>query len=48
MGGARTMMRDGVPAWEAARSAAMINEMVQEVYGHHRPDYLAAAARTLG
>jgi len=42
------MMQAGVPVWEAAGFAAMTVQMVQEVYGHHHPDYLAGAARALG
>jgi integrase len=42
------MMQAGVDPWQASGLAGMTLEMVQSVYGHHHPDYLKEAARSLG
>jgi len=42
------MLQRGVPVWEVAGFTGRRLEMVQEVYGHHHPDHLRAAARALG
>jgi len=38
----------GIDPWKAACLVGMTVEMVQQVYGHHPPDYLRDAARALG
>ena len=42
------MLQGGVDPWKVAGFTGMTLEMVQEVYGHHHPDYLRDAARVLG
>jgi integrase len=42
------MMQSGVDIWQVAGMAKMTVEVLQEVYGHHHPDFLADAARALG
>lgn len=42
------MLQAGVDPWKVAGFAGMTLEMVQDVYGHHHPDHLRAAARALG
>ena len=42
------LMQGGVPIWEAAGFLGMSPKMVEEVYGHHSPDYLKRAAKALG
>jgi integrase len=42
------MLQAGVDPWHAAGLVGMTVEMVQQVYGHHHPDYLKAAASALG
>ena len=40
-------MRRGVPIWEAAGFLGMSPEVLQQVYGHHHPDYLQSAAAAI-
>lgn len=42
------LMQAGVDKWEAAGFLGMSIEMLDRVYGHHHPDHLRTAARTLG
>jgi hypothetical protein len=42
------LMQRGVPMWEAAGFLGMSPEVLQEVYGHHNPDYLQTAAAAIG
>ena len=42
------LMQRGVPIWEAAGFLGMSLEVLQEVYGHHHPDYLQTAAAAIG
>jgi integrase len=42
------LLQAGVPVWEVAGFVGMTPEMVQEVYGHHHPDYHRRAAAALG
>jgi hypothetical protein len=42
------LMQRGVPIWEAAGFLGMSPEILQETYGHHRPDYLQDAATAIG
>jgi integrase len=42
------MMQAGVDPWQVSGLAGMTLEMVQQVYGHHHPDYLKDAASALG
>jgi integrase len=42
------IMQKGVPIWEAAGFLGMSRETLEEVYGHHHPDYLKSAAQALG
>jgi len=39
------LMQKGVDMWEAAGFLAMSKETLEQVYGHHHPDYLSNAAR---
>ena len=41
-------LQRGVDPWTVAGFVGMTVEMVQQVYGHHHPDHLRAAARALG
>jgi integrase len=42
------IMQSGkVPTWEAAGFLAMSEKMLLEVYGHHHPDYMRAAAEAI-
>lgn len=38
------MMRQGVDPWEASKSLGMSLEMLETIYGHHRPDWQTNAA----
>jgi len=38
-------MQKGVDMWEAAGFLGMSKETLEQVYGHHHPDYLSNAAR---
>jgi integrase len=38
------LMRQGVDAWQAARSLGMSLEMLETTYGHHKPDWQSDAA----
>ena len=40
-------MQRGVSIWEAAAFLGMSPEVLQEVYGHHHPDYLQSAAAAI-
>jgi len=40
-------MQAGVDKWEAAGFLGMSVEMLDQVYGHHHPDYLGNAAQAL-
>jgi integrase len=42
------LMQRGVPIWEAAGFLGMSPEVLQQVYGHHHPDYLRSAAAAIG
>jgi integrase len=42
------MIQSGVPVFNAAAYAGMTPAMVEQVYGHHSPDHLRGAARSLG
>jgi len=42
------LMQRGVPIWEAAGFLGMSPEVLQNTYGHHRPDYLQGAAAAIG
>jgi integrase len=41
------LMQRGVPIWEASGFLGMSPEVLQEVYGHHHPDYLQGAAAAI-
>ena len=41
------LMQGGVPMWEAAGFLGMTRETLEQVYGHHHPDYLRGAAEAL-
>jgi hypothetical protein len=41
-------MQAGVPLWQASGYLAMSEKVLTEVYGHHHPDYMRAAADALG
>jgi len=41
------LMQAGVDKWEAAGFLGMSVEMLDQVYGHHHPDYLGNAAQAL-
>jgi hypothetical protein len=41
------LMQAGVDKWEAAGFLAMSVEMLDQVYGHHHPDFLRTAAQAL-
>jgi hypothetical protein len=41
-------MQAGVDKWEAAGFLGMSIQMLARVYGHHHPDYLRSAARSIG
>ena len=38
------LMQRGRPAWEVAGFLGMTVDMVEQIYGHHAPDYLRATA----
>ena len=42
------LMQIGVSTWEAAGFLGMSEKTLRDVYGHHHPDYLHAAANALG
>jgi integrase len=42
------LMQAGVPLWQASGYLAMSEKVLTEVYGHHHPDYMRAAADALG
>ncbi|HEY3848361.1 MAG TPA: site-specific integrase [Acetobacteraceae bacterium] len=42
------LLQGGVDPWRVAGFTGMTEEMVDQVYGHHHPDYLRGAARALG
>jgi integrase len=42
------LLQGGVDPWQVARFTGMTVEMVQQVYGHHQPEHLRAAAQALG
>jgi integrase len=42
------LLQGGVDPWQVAGFTGMTVEMVQQVYGHHHPEHLRAAARALG
>jgi integrase len=42
------MLQAGVSIWEVAGLAGMTAEMIEQVYGHHHPDYQKTAASALG
>ena len=42
------LMQSGVKTWEAAGFLAMSEKMLIDVYGHHHPDYMRAAAEAIG
>ena len=42
------LMQAGVPLWEAGGYLAMSENVLTEVYGHHHPDHMRAAADALG
>lgn len=41
------LMQAGVPIWEAAGFLGMTRETLENVYGHHHPDFLRQAAEAL-
>ena len=41
------MVEDGIPLREVARMLGDTEETIEKVYGHHSPEYLAKAAKTL-
>lgn len=41
-------MQNGADLWDAAGQFGMTTEMLQEVYGHHRPDFGKDVMRALG
>jgi integrase len=42
------MAQEGVPVWDIAGLLGNTVQMVEEVYGHHSPDHLRRATRSLG
>ena len=42
------MAQAGLPLWQVAGMLGNTEQMVQDTYGHHHPDYLKAAANALG
>jgi integrase len=42
------LMQVGVSTWEAAGFLGMSEKTLRDVYGHHHPDYLQAAAKAIG
>jgi integrase len=42
------LMQAGVPLWEASGYLAMSEKVLTEVYWHHHPDHMRAAADALG
>ena len=42
------IMQRGVPTWEAAAFLSMSEATLTQVYGHHHPDYMRAAADAIG
>ena len=42
------LMQIGVSTWEAAGFLGMSEKTLRDVYGHHHPDYLHAAANAIG
>ena len=42
------LMQIGVSTWEAAGFLGMSEKTLRDVYGHHHPDYLQAAAKAIG
>jgi integrase len=42
------LMQAGVDKWEAAGFLGMTVEMIDQVYGHHHPNYLRNAAHAIG
>ncbi len=42
------LMQAGVDKWEAAGYLGMSVEMLDRVYGHHHPNHLQQAARSIG
>jgi hypothetical protein len=42
------LMQIGVNTWEAAGFLGMSEKTLRDVYGHHHPDYLRAAASAIG
>ena len=42
------MAQAGLPLWQIAGMLGNTEQMVQDTYGHHHPDYLKAAADALG
>jgi hypothetical protein len=41
------LMQAGVDKWEAAGFLGMSVEMIDRVYGHHHPEHLRNAARSI-
>lgn len=41
-------MQIGVSTWDAAGFLGMSEKTLRDVYGHHHPDYLQAAAEAIG
>src|ERR1035437_7387595 len=42
------LMQIGVSTWDAAGFLGMSEKTLRDVYGHHHPDYLQAAAKAIG
>lgn len=42
------LMQNGTPMWQAAGFLGMTEKTLQEVYGHHHPDYMGTAAENWG
>lgn len=42
------LMQSGVKTWEAAGFLAMSEKMLIDLYGHHHPGYMRAAAEAIG
>jgi hypothetical protein len=42
------LMQIGVSTWDAAAFLGMSEKTLRDVYGHHHPDYLQAAAKAIG
>lgn len=42
------LMQAGIDPWEAAGFLGMTTEMLEKTYGHHHPDFQAAAAKAIG